>query len=95
MSAGEARRQPVRVYSVQEAAVRVRRKVRTIERWIHEGLPVKITRNTNGTVIKREISEEDLLKHLQEKFKSNPSVGTAAAVERRLTDKHTSGSLHR
>lgn len=59
---------------ISDAAKRVKRTPRTIERWIASGdLPVHELRNHRGTVIRRYVTEEDLLAALRKHLAANPN----------------------
>jgi hypothetical protein len=81
--------------SIQDAAERAGRSIRTIEIWITEGMPVVVTKNRNGTVIRRQVAEDDLMTHKREKMLRNPSARAADSVTLRLTTKHAHRSLPR
>jgi len=60
--------------SVKAAAKRVKRSVRTIERWIaDEDLEVTVIRARNGTVIRRFVMLDHLLAVYREKLVTNPT----------------------
>lgn len=60
---------PTNTYTVEAAAVRVRRSVRTIERWIAEDdLEVNVIHDSKGGVLRYEIDESALLTTLRAKL---------------------------
>lgn len=63
-----------KVYTVALAAVRVGKTVRTIERWISEGL--EFTPVTTGRRTTRYIKEADLLRVYRDKLRNNPTRPT-------------------
>jgi hypothetical protein len=60
--------------SVKAAAKRVKRSVRTIERWIaDEGLTVTVVRNAEGRVLRRYVTLADLQAVYRAKLKADPT----------------------
>lgn len=60
--------------TITEGAARVKRSRRTLERWIADGdLNVTEVRNQTGTVVRRYVTEKDLLACLRAKLVANPN----------------------
>ena len=60
--------------SVKAAAKRVKRSVRTIERWIaDEGLEVIVVKNAKGVVLRRYVTLEHLQAVYRAKIEANPT----------------------
>jgi transposase len=71
----------VTLLTVKEAAKRVKRSVRTIERWITDGLQVIWLSNV------RYISEEKLLAELRERNLNDPSKARETTAAKRRAER--------